>query len=151
MQSKNVELENFYSRLQKALTARGSSLPILAADTGIALSTMYRWRDSAPQTRTAKQIAEHLRVSEEWLREGKGEMESKIGVREMAAQYKFTPRGSFPHPSTAADFQAGCMAMLNSMTHATTAAAFDYAVIAFEETWQKFKEAKYSEVNQPKS
>ena len=38
--------------------------------------------------------------------------------------------------------------MLNAMTQAATPQAFDYAAMVFEDTWKKFKEAKYSELNQ---
>lgn len=38
--------------------------------------------------------------------------------------------------------------MLNAMTHAQTPQHFDYAVMAFEEVWTKFKQAKYDELNQ---
>jgi len=150
MQTKIPAVENFFSRLQNALEVRKSSLPDLAAQTGIALSTMYRWRDSAPQTRTLKQIAESLGVSMSWLKDGDGEMEIKTRVREMPAHYQYTPRVPFPQPSAATDLHSGCMAMLNAMTSAQTTAAFDYAVAAFEDTWVKFKEAKYSELNQTK-
>lgn len=134
--------------MQLALDRRGWSLADLQARSKIALSTMYRWRESMPHHRTSKQIADILGVSEAWLREGTGEMESESSVREMATAYKFTPRGPFPQPSSAPEFYSGCQAMLNAMTHATTTQAFDYAVMAFEDVWTKFKAAKYDELNQ---
>ena len=38
--------------------------------------------------------------------------------------------------------------MLGAMSHAQTPEHFDYAVMAFEDVWSKFKTAKYSELNQ---
>lgn len=148
MQTKIPDVENFFSRLQSALEVRKSSLADLSAQTGIALSTMYRWRESAPHARTLKQIAESLGVSASWLKDGDGEMESKTSVREMAAHYKFVQRAPFPLPSKSSDLQAGCIALLNAMTNAKTAEVFDYAVLGFEDAWAQFKEAKYSELNQ---
>jgi transcriptional regulator with XRE-family HTH domain len=149
MQTKPPVLENYFSRLQKAVESRGISLTDLAAETRVALSTMYRWKESAPQQRTNRQIAERLRVSEVWLREGIGEMElTTDGAREETTPYKFVPRGPHPQPTQAPDLHAGCLAMLHAMPQATTTQAFDYAVLAFEQTWEKFKAAKYSDLNQ---
>lgn len=110
---------------------------------------MYRWKDSAPHSRTSKQIAKELRVSEKWLREGEVEMEANANtLREEPAQYKFTSRVPPSEPTEAAELHAGCLAMLKTMTHISTPQALDYAALTFEETWQQFKEAKYSELNQ---
>jgi hypothetical protein len=145
----NSVLEDYFSRLQMAAKARGVPLSRIAAETKIALSTMYRWKDSAPQARTSQQIADYLRVSESWLREGFGEMEMRASTtQEEVTPYKFTLRTTPSHPLQSSDLHAGCVAMFNAMPHATTTQAFDFAVLTFEQHWQKYKEAKYSELNQ---
>lgn len=87
--------ENFYSRLQKTLEGRGLTLADLASRTGIALSTMYRWKDSEPQTRTVRQIANALDVPVMTFTgmadTGKSEAFAN-GVREEPALYQVGPK-----------------------------------------------------------
>ncbi len=76
-------------------------------------------------------------------------MESTSSMhQEEATPYKFTQRGPVPQPTQAAELHSGCQMMLNAMSNAGTVQAFDYAASSFEEAWEKFKVAKYSELNQ---
>lgn len=95
MQQENNISENFFSRLQKTLIHRGLGLPDLAARTGIALSTMYRWKDSEPQARTVRQIAGALDVPISVLLGGEDNPLREAfanSVREESAAYGFGPR-----------------------------------------------------------
>lgn len=125
----------------------------LADATGIALSTMYRWKESLPHHRTSKQIAEVLRVSEAWLREGLGEMESEGVLREESVQYRVEPlagRGSKtginPQPKTSAELLNMCHLVLNSVADSGTPEELDQGILAMTYALNQLKRARLAEL-----
>ena len=149
-QEKNVHKSNFSVRLEKIMFQRGLSQHALASLTHTTQSTVRGWLNNAmPRARTLDDLANALSVNVQWLKTGDGETDRTISsLSEDPTAYKFTPRGPSPTNDDAKVLHNGCMLMLNAMPQAKTAYAFDYAAMIFEETWRKFKAAKYNELNQ---
>lgn len=124
----------------------------LADATGIALSTMYRWKESLPHNRTSKQIAEVLRVSEAWLREGIGEMESAV-MREEPALYRVEPRagkgsqtGVNPQPETSSEMLAACHLFLRNFGTIDSRDALHWAVTSMHYAIDQYRDLKLKEL-----
>lgn len=152
VQLKIPVLENFFSRVQYAAEQRGMTLTGLAEATGIALSTMYRWKESLPHHRTSKQIAEVLRVSEPWLREGFGEMESAT-LHEEPTLYRVERRaskgsrtGANPQPEGSEDALHLCHKMLDTLSGSLTPEELEHGLLAVSYSLNQFKKAKLEEL-----
>lgn len=69
--------EEIFSRLQSACEQKSKALPDLAAEAGIALSSIYRWRSgSKPRRKNIDELASRLGINANWLETGEGQMNS---------------------------------------------------------------------------
>jgi len=68
-----ASVQNFAHRLGVAISSSGKSKGALAADAGVALSTVSRWCAGViPTAETLDQIAQFLGVDAKWLLSGEG-------------------------------------------------------------------------------
>jgi transcriptional regulator with XRE-family HTH domain len=150
MQDNNVQQANFSVRLEERMSKLRLSQHSLAAKLSTTQSTVRGWLNGAlPRERILNELAEALSVNTHWLRTGEGESDAITGtVREEATPYKYTQRTPTPRLAQSSTHLSGCLAMLEAMTDVTTPQAFDYASMSFEKTWEKFKAAKQTELNQ---
>ena len=69
-----MSTQNYFSRLEQALSLRDKAKGALAQHLGIALSTVSRWREAIPKAETVQATADWLSVDAKWLMTGKGEV-----------------------------------------------------------------------------
>jgi transcriptional regulator with XRE-family HTH domain len=71
--------EGFGRRLKEAMARRGVQAVQLATALKVAAQTVSRWRrGECPDDLRIAQLAGYLRIAEDWLRTGAGEIESRI-------------------------------------------------------------------------
>ena len=148
MQANFPPKAKFSSRLSQAIEKDGRSKTAIAVAVGVKPPALSRWLSGViPDHVNLSKLAQTLGVDVQWFLADE-EIEPTTTLRESVTPYKFTARAPFQPASTATEFHNGCLAMLGAMSHAQTPEHFDYAVMAFEDVWSKFKAAKYSELNQ---
>lgn len=150
VQEENVHKTNFSVRLEKIMSRRGLSQHALASLAHTTQSTVRGWLNNAmPRARTLDDLANALSVNVHWLKTGEGEMDRPENTaREEATAYKFVQRSPIASSSNPSELHAGCMAMLSAMKNAATPQALDFATESFQAEYEKFKAAKYNELNQ---
>jgi transcriptional regulator with XRE-family HTH domain len=75
-----ASVQNFAQRLGVAISSSGKSKGALAADAGVALSTVSRWCSGVvPKAETLDQIARFLGVDAKWLLTGEGASSAPLG------------------------------------------------------------------------
>lgn len=63
-------MQNYFQRLEHALTQRNLTKGALAAHLHVALSTISRWQRALPRVETIQRTADFLGVSAQWLMTG---------------------------------------------------------------------------------
>jgi hypothetical protein len=118
-------VQNYFQRLEQAISAKGESKGSLAAHLGVALSTVSRWRDAVPRAETVHKTADFLGVSAKWLLHGVGARHDEVteGSHEQSAAKVNDCHGAYPALNENHDISVRLAALENQLAILTAAVA----------------------------